>query len=96
MCLLVMVCGPYLDRCTEWLFLQLLWVEGNILLLIQLAPNHSIIMVGHTALGAMQSHLIPPPSLQGGEESPFPGSTPPDEMVNPESVVGVKPWFILV
>ena len=32
----------------------------------QLSSTHSNYMVGHTALGAWQSHLIPPPSLHGG------------------------------
>ena len=36
-------------------------------------PSHPIYMVGHTALGAWQSHLIPLPSLHGGEGSSFPG-----------------------
>ena len=48
-------------------------------------------MVGHTALGAQQSHPIPPPSLHDGEGSSFPGLVPSDDMVNSESVMGIKP-----
>ena len=42
-------------------------------------------MVGHTALGAWQSHRIPMPSLHGGEGSSFPGLAQPNDTVNPES-----------
>ena len=59
------------------------------MLLSELFPTHPNYMVGHTALGAWQSHLIPPPSQHGGEASSFPGLVPSDDMVN--SVVGVKP-----
>ena len=48
-------------------------------------------MVGHAALGAHQSHLIPLPSLHGGEGSSFPGLVPLGGTVDSESVVGVKP-----
>ena len=48
-------------------------------------------MVGHTALGAWQNPPIPPPSLHGGEGSSFAGLVPPDDMVNSESVVSIKP-----
>ena len=48
-------------------------------------------MVGHTAFGAWQSHLIPPPSVCGGEGSSFPGFLPPNDTVHSESVMGVKP-----
>ena len=50
--------------------------RGILQLLSQLFPNHPIFMVGHTALGAQQSHLIPPPSLHDGEGSSFPGLVP--------------------
>ena len=47
-------------------------------------------MVGHTALGAWQSHPIPMPSLHGGEGSSFPGLVPSDDTVDSESVMGIK------
>ena len=48
-------------------------------------------MVGHTAFGALaESHLVLQPSLHGGEGSSFPGLVPSDDMVNSESVVGIK------
>ena len=46
-------------------------------------------MVGHTALGAWQSHPILPPSLQGGEG--LPGFVLPNDMIDSKSVQGVKP-----
>ena len=61
------------------------------MLLSQLSSSHSNNMVGHTALGAWQSHPIPLPSLDCGEGSSFPGFTPPDDIVNSESVVGIHP-----
>ena len=48
-------------------------------------------MEGHTALGSWQSHLIHLPSLHVGEWSSFPGLVPPNDMVNSESVVDIKP-----
>ena len=48
-------------------------------------------MVGHTGLGAHQSHPIPMPSLCDGEGSSFPGLVPSDDTVNSESVMGIKP-----
>ena len=65
--------------------------RGSLLPLIQLFPNHPIYMVGHTALGAWQSHLIPLPSLHDGKGSSFPVLVPSDDMVNSESVMGIKP-----
>ena len=47
-------------------------------------------MVGHTALGAWQSPN-PPPSLHGGEGFSVPGLVLSDDMINSESVMGVKP-----
>ena len=38
-----------------------------------------------------ESHLIPLPSQHDGEGSSFPGLVPSDDMVNSESVMGVKP-----
>ena len=37
------------------------------------------------------SHPFPLPSLHGGEESSFLDNVPHDDMVNSESVVGIKP-----
>ena len=48
-------------------------------------------MVGHTALGAWQSHPIPPPSLHDGEGSSVPGLVPSNNTVNSESAAGIKP-----
>ena len=47
--------------------------------------------MGHTALGAQQCHLIPLPSLHDGEGSSFPGLVQSDDMVNSESMMGIKP-----
>ena len=41
--------------------------------------------------GSVESHLIPLPSLHDGEGSSFPGLVPSDDVVNPDSVMGVKP-----
>ena len=38
-----------------------------------------------------ESHPIPPLSLYGGEGSSFPGLVPSDDMVDSESVMGIKP-----
>ena len=38
-----------------------------------------------------ESHLIPPPSLHGGEGSSFPGLVPSVNMANFESAMGIKP-----
>ena len=40
-----------------------------------------------------ESHLIPPPSLHGGEGSSFPGLVPSDDTVNSEFVVGITPAY---
>ena len=47
--------------------------------------SQCILLWGHS------SHSIPPPSLHGGEESPFHGSAPPNDTVNSEYVAGIKP-----
>ena len=65
--------------------------SGSLLLLNQLLPSQTIYMMGHTALGAWQGHPIPLPSLHGGEGSSFPGLVPSNDMVNSESVMGIKP-----
>ena len=62
----------------------------SLMLLIQLIPSHPIYMVGHTALVVWQSHLIPMPSLHGGEGS-SPGLVPSDDTFNSESAMGIKP-----
>ena len=64
--------------------------RGSLLLLNQLSSSHSSYMVGHTAFGTWQSHSIPPPSLHGGEGSSFSGLVLSDDMVDSESVVGIK------
>ena len=48
-------------------------------------------MVGYTALEAWQSHLISPPSLHGEEGSSFQGLVHSHDIVDSESVVGIKP-----
>ena len=45
----------------------------------------------HSFGGLTESHPITPPSLHGGDRSIFPGSSPPDHMVNSKCVVGIKP-----
>ena len=85
-----MVFGPH-QVCTEWLLPPLLWVGGSLMLLNQQFHSLPIYMVGHTALGAWQSHPTPLPSLHGGEGSSFPGLFPSDDMVNFETAMGIKP-----
>ena len=64
----------------------------SLLLFNQLSSRHSKYMVGHTALRAWERVTQSPlPSLHGGERSSVPGLVPSDDMVNSESVVGVKP-----
>ena len=41
--------------------------------------------------GSIESHLISLPSLCDGEGSSFPGLVPSDDVVNSESVMGIKP-----
>ena len=41
--------------------------------------------------GSIGSHLIPLPSLCDGEGSSFPGLVPSDDVVNSDSVMGIKP-----
>ena len=40
--------------------------------------------------GFTESHPIPPPSLYGGEGSSVPGLVPSNDLVNSESVLGMK------
>ena len=65
--------------------------RGSLMLLNQLFPSHPIYIVGHTSLEAWQSHLIPLPSLHGGEGSSFPGFVPSYDMIDSESAMGIKP-----
>ena len=54
-------------------------------------PQPSHLYGGAYSLGgSAESHLIPLPSLHDGEGS-FPGLVPSDDMVDSESVMGVKP-----
>ena len=62
--------------------------RGSLLLLIQLFPNH---LVGIQPWGPSGESPDLPPSLHDGEGSSFPGLVPSDDMVDPESVMGVKP-----
>ena len=64
--------------------------NGSLMLLIWLSSSHSSKMVGHTALGAQQRHLITLPYQNGKERLFFPGSAPPNDTGNSESVVGVE------
>ena len=86
MCNLVMVIGPHLVCRVAAPSATL--GRGSLLLLIQLCPNH---LVGYTALGAQWSHLIPLPSLNDGEGSSFAGLVPSDDVVDSDSVMGIKP-----
>ena len=58
--------------------------RGSFMLLIQQFTTHSSSM-RHTALGAWQSHLIPPHSLHGREGSSCPGTAPLDDAINSAS-----------
>ena len=89
MCFLVMVCGPC-KECTDWLP----WVGGSFMLLLLLSPSHSSNMVGYTTSRAQQGHLIALPSLHCRQGSSVPGSSPPDDMVNSQSVMVGKPGDI--
>ena len=41
--------------------------------------------------GSIESHMIPPPSLHDGEGSSFPGLVPSGDVVDPDSVMAIKP-----
>ena len=45
----------------------------------------------YTLGGSTESHPIPLPSLHDGEVSSFPGLVPSDDVVDSESVMGIKP-----
>ena len=87
MCNLVMVISPCVV-CIEWL---LLWVGGPFCY-SSAVPQPSHLFGGAYSLGgSVESHLIPLPSLHGGEGSCFPGLVPSDDACNSESVMGIKP-----
>ena len=88
MCLLVMVCGPH-QEWTEWLLLHCHELGRVSCCSSHCSLSHSNNMVRHTALGAWQSHLIPPPFLHGGEGS-FPGCTPPSGTFESRSCVVIR------
>ena len=88
-CLLVMVCGP-IDECSEWLLLPLPQVWGPY-------STHSTVPQPFQQYGVTYSfgvleegYLIPLHSLHRREGSSS-VSAPPNDKVNSESVVGVKP-----
>ena len=45
----------------------------------------------HSLGGSIESHLIPLPSLHDGEGTSFPGLVASDDVVNPDSVMAIKP-----
>ena len=55
-------------------------------------PQPSHLYGGAYSFGGLaESHLIPPPSLHGGEGCSFSGLVPSIDMVNSESAMGIKP-----
>ena len=55
-------------------------------------PHPSHLFGGAYSLGcSVESHLIPLPSLHGGEGSSFPGLVPSDDVGDSESVMYIKP-----
>ena len=55
-------------------------------------PQPSHLYGGAYSLGgSLESHPMPLPFLHDGEGSSFPGLVPSDDMVNSESVMGIKP-----
>ena len=55
-------------------------------------PQPSHLYGGTYSFGGLaESHPIPLPSLHSGEGSSFPALVPSDDMVNSESVMGIKP-----
>ena len=66
--------------------------RGNLLVPLSAVPQPSHLYGGAYSLGdSAESHPIPPPSLHVGEGSSFPGLVPSDDMVDSESVMGIKP-----
>ena len=92
MCNLVIAIGRH-QECTAWLLTPLPCGRGSHLLLNQLSSSHSNYMVGHTGLGAWQSHPISPAFLHGGEGSYVPGLVPFNDKCESESEVGIKPGY---
>ena len=65
--------------------------RGSLMLLNQLFPSHPISIYGAYIFGGLgESHPIHLPSLHGGESS-LPGLVPFHDMVDCESVLGIKP-----
>ena len=89
MCCLMLVYGPC-QECMEWLFPPLLRVGESFMVLNPLAISHSVNMLGHIALGAWQNHPIPQSPLHAWKGSSLPGFVPLQEMVDADSVVGIK------
>ena len=85
-----MVIGPHLV-CIEWLLPPLPRV-GGAFCYQSAVPQPPHLYAGAYSLGGLaESHLIPLPSLHDGEGFSFPGLVPSDDMVNSESVMGIKP-----
>ena len=84
---LVMVISPHLV-CIEMAAPLLPWVGEP-------STTHSSVpqpFGGAYSLGSsVESHLLPPPSLHDGEGSSFPALVPSDDMVDSDSVMGIKP-----
>ena len=90
MYLLVMVHDSHLE-CTEWLLLPLLPVEGRIMLLIQLSQAVPSICWDIQLWGLGRELPNPSTFPIWWEGSSLPGCVPPNDTVNSESVVGIKP-----
>ena len=66
--------------------------RGSLLLLNLAVPQSSHLYGGAYSFGGLaESHLIPLPSLHGGEGSSFPGRIPSNYTVNSKSAMGIKP-----
>ena len=86
-----MVIGPHLV-CIGWLLFLLLWVRREPSATQSAVHQPSNLYGGTYSLGgSLESHPIPLPSLHDGEGSSFPGLVPSDDMIDSESVIGVKP-----
>ena len=82
-----MVISPHLV-CIKWLLSLLPWVGGAFCYSFSCAQT---IWWGIQPGGSVESHLIPPPSLNDGEVSSFPHLVPSDDAVDSDTVMGVKP-----
>ena len=76
---------------SKWPLLPLLQVRGALCYPISFPEPFHQFDVGYTALEAWQSPLIFPPFPMGGEGSYFPGCTPPNDIADSKSVLGIKP-----